>query len=432
MLERLFQLTQHQTDVKKEITGGLATFLTMAYILCINPLILAQAGMDKGAVFVATCLAASFGCILMGLIANYPIALAPSMGLNVFFTYGVVIQLGHSWQVALGAVFLSGVAFIVISLFRIRDLIVEKIPLSLRQGIATGIGLFLTLISLKIAGIVVVDDSMQLTLGNVFSFDASMWAIGLLVMIGFAARGWRGGMLVAIALITLISLLYGKSDVAGIIGVPPDATATYMAMDISGALDIGLLAVVFAFLFVDLFDSATSLVAVAQRGGLLNTAGRFARFGRALFADASATLFGASLGTSTVTTYVESTAGVAAGGRTGLTSVVVGLLFLGAIFFYPLIDAVPLAAASPVIFYVATLMLAGLISVEWEDLTEAIPVVITAIVMPLTMSIANGIALGFISYTLIKLAAGRHKQLNALVIVLSIFFTAELLLRSSN
>lgn len=430
MLEQLFQLTAHRTDLKKEIMGGLTTFLTMAYILCVNPLILAQAGMDKGAVFVATCLAASFGCLLMGIIANYPIALAPSMGLNVFFTYSVVIQLGYTWQVALGAVFLSGVVFLIISLFRIRDLIVNKIPLSMRQGIATGIGLFLTLISLKLAGIVTFDQTRGLAMGNVLSFETLMWGIGLLTMIGFAARGWRGGMIVAIIIITIISLVSGNTEIHGVASLPPDAMTTYMAMDIMGALDVGLLSIIFAFLFVDLFDSATSLVAVAQRGGLLNTAGRFARFGRALFADASATLFGASLGTSTVTTYVESTAGVAAGGRTGLTSIVVGGLFLVAIFLYPLIDAVPLAAVSPVIFYVATLMLAGLINVEWEDLTEAIPVVITAIVMPLTLSIANGIALGFISYTFIKIASGRYKQLNSLVVILTLFFIGQLLLLS--
>lgn len=428
MLEKIFQLTSHNTSFKQELKGGLTTFLTMAYILFVNPVILAQAGMDKGAVFVATCLAAAFGCMLMGLLANYPIALAPSMGLNIFFTYTVVIEMGYSWQVALGSVFLSGLVFVIISLFRIRDVIIDSIPLSLKQGIATGIGLFLIVISLKISGIVDIHNG-QLSLGNVFSFNSGMWMLGVMVIVGFAARSWRGGVLVSIGVISCCAIIFGNGSIDGVMSLPPAISATYLAMDISGALQVGLISVVFAFLFVDLFDTSTSLVAVARRGGLLNTAGRFARFGRALFADALATVFGAMMGTSTTTSYVESTAGVAAGGRTGLASVVVGGLFLMALFFFPLVDAVPLIATTPIVFYVATLMLASIINIEWEDLTEAIPVVVTAIVMPLTFSIANGIALGFISYTLIKLAAGRFQQLNLLIVILTLFFSSELVLR---
>jgi len=426
MLEKMFQISSHKTSLTKEVNGGLTTFLTMAYILFINPVILSQAGMDKGAVFMATCLAAAFGCFLMGMLTNYPIALAPSMGLNVFFTYSVVIEMGYSWQVALGGVFISGVLFVLFSLFRIRDAIINSVPLSIRQGIATGIGLFLAIVSLKIAGIVVISDDSKLALGDLLSFNPMMWLLGITIIIGFAARGLRGGILMSILMITIIAVFAGHASFSGVTSLPPSLTPTYLALDVSGALDISLLSVIFAFLFVDIFDTSTSIFAVAQRGGLLNTAGRFRRLGRALFADAAATIVSAVTGTSTTTAYVESTAGVAAGGRTGLTSIVVGLCFLLAVFFYPLVQMVPLAAASPIMFYVATLMLASLINVEWEDLTEAIPVVITAIIMPLTFSIANGIACGFISYCLIKLAGGRYKQLNPLVLTLGCFFALSL------
>ena len=422
MLEKLFQLTSHKTSFKQEVKGGLTTFFAMAYILFVNPVILEQAGMDKGAVFVATCLSAALGCLLMGLLANYPIALAPSMGLNVFFTYTVVLEMGYNWQVALGCVFISGVLFVLFSVLRIREMIIDSVPLSIRQGIATGIGLFLAVVSLKIAGIVVINDEHQLALGNILSFEAMMWVLGVTIIIGFASRGLRGGILMSLLVTTLIAIFVGHASFSGVVSLPPSLSPTYLALDVGGAIDVGLLSVIFTFLFVDLFDTSTSLVAVAQRGGLLNTAGRFARFGRVLFSDASATIVSAIMGTSTTTTYVESTAGVAAGGRTGLTSVVVGGCFLVALFFYPLAQAVPLAAVSSIIFYVATLMLASLINVEWEDLTEAVPVVITAIIMPLTFSIANGIAFGFISYCVIKLAAGRYKQLNPMVLLITGFF----------
>jgi AGZA family xanthine/uracil permease-like MFS transporter len=422
MLEKLFQLTSHKTSFKQEVKGGLTTFFAMAYILFVNPVILEQAGMDKGAVFVATCLSAALGCLLMGLLANYPIALAPSMGLNVFFTYTVVLEMGYNWQVALGCVFISGVLFVLFSVLRIREMIIDSVPLSIRQGIATGIGLFLAVVSLKIAGIVVINDEHQLALGNILSFEAMMWVLGVTIIIGFASRGLRGGILMSLLVTTLIAIFVGHASFSGVVSLPPSLSPTYLALDVGGAIDVGLLSVIFTFLFVDLFDTSTSLVAVAQRGGMLNTAGRFARFGRVLFSDASATIVSAIMGTSTTTTYVESTAGVAAGGRTGLTSVVVGGCFLVALFFYPLAQAVPLAAVSSIIFYVATLMLASLINVEWEDLTEAVPVVITAIIMPLTFSIANGIAFGFISYCVIKLAAGRYKQLNPMVLLITGFF----------
>lgn len=422
MLEKLFQLTSHKTSLQQEFVGGITTFFSMAYILFINPVILENAGMDKGAVFVATCLAATLGCLLMGLLANYPIALAPSMGLNVFFTYTVVLEMGYSWQVALGGVFISGVVFVAFSLLHWRAKIIDLIPEPLRQGIAIGIGFFMAVIALKIAGIVIINDDNHLSMGNLFSFPALMWGLGMMIIVGCAARGIRGGILISILTVTIIAIFMGNSTIDAIVSLPPNMTATYLQLDIQGALDISLISVVFAFLFVDLFDTSTSLVSVAKRGGLLNTAGRFPRFGRALFSDAIATIASALFGTSTTTAYIESTAGVAAGGRTGLTSVITGLCFLLAIFFFPLSQAVPLAAASSLIFYIATLMLANLINVEWEDLTEAIPVVITALVMPLTLSIANGIAFGFISYCAIKIAAGRYHQLNLLVLAIAILF----------
>lgn len=422
MLEKLFQLTSHKTSFKQEFVGGITTFLSMAYILFINPVILETAGMDRGAVFVATCLAATLGCLLMGVLANYPIALAPSMGLNVFFTYTVVLEMGYSWQVALGAIFISGILFVVLSLLRWRGKVIELIPEPLRQGIAIGIGFFMAVIALKIAGIVIINDENHLSIGTVFSYSAFMWALGVMIIVGCAARGIRGGILISIFIITIIAIFIGNTNIDGLVSLPPDMAATYLQLDIKGALNVGLISVIFAFLFVDLFDTSTSLISVAKRGGLLNTSGRFQRFGRALFSDAIATIAGALFGTSTTTSYIESTAGVAAGGRTGLTSVVTGMCFLLAIFFFPLSQAVPLAAASSLIFYIATLMLANLINVEWEDLTEAVPVVITALIMPLTLSVANGIAFGFISYCLIKIAAGRYHQLNAFMLIIAILF----------
>lgn len=426
MLETLFKLEQHQTNVKNEVIGGITTFLTMAYIIFVNPTMLEAAGMDKGAVFVATCLAAAIGCFIMGFFANYPIALAPGMGLNAFFTYTVVMDMGYSWQVALGGVFISGIVFVVMSLFKIREWIVDSIPLSLRYGIAAGIGLYLAIIALKNAGIVVDSDQTLVTMGDITAYPALMAGLGLFVIVGLAQRGINGSVMISILLITVIGLTIGDINYTGLISTPPSLAPTYLQLDISGALEVGMLSIIFAFLFVDLFDTSGTLVAVAQRGGLLNAKGKLPRLGRALIADSSATMAGAVLGTSTTTSYVESTAGVAAGGRTGLTAVVVGVLFLLALFFAPLAAMVPAYATAGALFYVAVLMISSLINVAWEDLTEAVPVVVAALLMPLTFSIAHGIALGFISYLLVKLFAGRYKDISPSVAILATLFIIKL------
>ncbi|BCV37565.1 adenine permease [Shewanella chilikensis] len=402
--------------------AGLTTFLTMAYIIFVNPSMLADAGMDQGAVFVATCIAAAIGCLVMGLLANYPIALAPGMGLNAFFTYTVVGEMGYSWETALGAVFLSGICFMILSLVRIREWVVNSIPMSLRLGIAAGIGLFLALIGLKSAGIVVANPATLVSMGDITAFPALMSVLGFFLIIAFVQRGYKAAVILSILAITLLGLAFGDVQYSGLVSMPPSIAPTFMKMDLSGMLEISMISVVFAFLFVDLFDTSGTLVAVAQRGGFLDDKGRLPRLNRALTADSAATIAGAMLGTSTTTSYVESTSGVSAGGRTGLTAVVVGLLFLASLFISPLAGMVPAYATAGTLFYVAILMMSGLVHVEWEDLTEAAPVVVVCLLMPLTFSIATGIAFGFIAFAAIKLLCGRFRDLNAGVVALALLF----------
>ena len=425
MLEKLFKLKQHNTSLKQEAIAGLTTFLTMAYIIFVNPMMLADAGMDHGAVFVATCLAAAIGCLVMGLFANYPIALAPGMGLNAFFPYTVVGEMGYSWETALGAVFMSGVCFLILSLVRIREWIVNCIPMSLRFGIAAGIGLFLALIGLKNAGIVVASPATLVTMGDITSFPALMAALGFFLIIAMVHRGLKAAVIFSILIVTALGMIFGDVQYQGLVAMPPSIAPTFMKMDLSSVLEISMLSVVFAFLFVDLFDTSGTLVAVAQRGGLLDEKGRLPRVKRALTADSVATITGAALGTSTTTSYIESIAGVSAGGRTGLTAVVVGLLFVAALFLSPLAAMVPAYATTGTLFYVAILMMSGLVNVDWEDITEAAPVVVTCLLMPLTFSIANAIGLGFISYAAIKLMTGRFKDLNSGILVVAALFVAK-------
>ncbi|MFV0510915.1 MAG: NCS2 family permease [Shewanella algae] len=422
MLEKLFKLKQNKTSLKQEAVAGLTTFLTMAYIIFVNPSMLADAGMDQGAVFVATCVAAAIGCLVMGLLANYPIALAPGMGLNAFFTYTVVGEMGYSWETALGAVFLSGICFMILSLVRIREWVVNSIPMSLRLGIAAGIGLFLALIGLKSAGIVVANPATLVGMGDITAFPALMSVLGFFLIIAFVQRGYKAAVILSILAITVLGLAFGDVQYSGLVSMPPSIAPTFMKMDLSGMLEISMISVVFAFLFVDLFDTSGTLVAVAHRGGFLDDKGRLPRLNRALTADSAATIVGAMLGTSTTTSYVESTSGVSAGGRTGLTAVVVGLLFLASLFISPLAGMVPAYATAGTLFYVAILMMSGLVHVEWEDLTEAAPVVVVCLLMPLTFSIATGIAFGFIAYAAIKLLCGRFRDLNAGVVALALLF----------
>jgi len=426
MLEKLFKLSEHGTNVKTEIMAGLTTFLTMAYIIFVNPTILADAGMDSGAVFVASCLAAAIGCFIMGFIANYPIALAPGMGLNAFFTYGVVLGQGYSWQAALGAVFLSGVVFLLLSLLKVREWIINAIPRTLKLGIATGIGSFLALIALKNAGIIVGNPATLVALGDITEFVPLMSIVGFFLVAAFTARNMPAAVMLAILIMTVIGLVVGDIEYTGIVSAPPSLAPTFMQMDLSAALELSMLSVVFAFLFVDLFDTSGTLIAVTQRAGLTNEKGEVERLGKALSSDSIATLSGAALGTSTTTSYIESASGVAAGGRTGLTAVVVGILFVLAIFFAPLASMIPVYATAGAIFYVAILMLFSLKEIDWEDITEAAPVTVVLLFTPLTFSIAHGITLAFITYTFTKALCGKVDQISKSVWFLTVLFIAKI------
>ncbi|RXJ73101.1 guanine permease [Veronia nyctiphanis] len=422
MLERLFKLKEQGTDVRTEIIAGLTTFLTMAYIIFVNPQILSETGMDRGAVFVATCVAAAIGCFIMGFIANYPVAQAPGMGLNAFFTYTVVFQMGYSWQVALAAVFLSGVCFILLSLFQVRQWIINSIPMSLRTGITAGIGMFLALIALENSGIVVDHPATLVALGDITAFGPAMAALGFFLTIGLVNRGIKGAVMLAILVVTAISVLTGNVEYSGLMSMPPSVAPTFLQLDFAGAFEVGLISIVFAFLFVDLFDTAGTLVGVAQRAKLTDENGNVPRLGRALLADSTATSVGALFGTSNTTSYIESVSGVAEGGRTGLTAVVVGILFLLALFFSPLAGMVPAYATAGALFYVAILMMSGLVNVDWRDLTEAAPVGVVCLMMPLTYSIASGIGLGFIAYAAIKAFSGKVKEVHISIWILAALF----------
>jgi AGZA family xanthine/uracil permease-like MFS transporter len=426
MLEKLFQLKAHKTNVRTEILAGLTTFLAMAYILFVNPTILSATGMDKGSVFVATCLAAAIGSTLMGLIANYPIALAPGMGLNAFFTYTVVLHMGYSWHVALGAVFLSASIFFALSIFKIREWIITSIPLPLRSAIAAGIGLFLAIIALEDCHIMSANPATMVGIGDLTKPEPLFAILGFIVIVVLEARRIPGAVLIGILLVTFLAIAIGASPFFGFVSMPPSIAPTFLQLDIRGALNLSLISVVFAFLFVDVFDNSGTLIGVTKRAGLTDEDGNIPKMGRALLADSAAALFGSLLGTSTTTSYIESAAGVSAGGRTGLTSIVVAVLFLASLFFAPLAGSVPAFATAPALLFIAVLMMSGLAEIDWRDITVAAPVAVTALTMPFTYSIANGIAFGFITWTLVKLLSGRFRDLNAALIILSILFVIKL------
>lgn len=422
MLEKLFELKARGTTVRTEITAGVTTFLAMSYIIFVNPDILANAGMDPGAVFVATCASAAVGSLIMGLYANYPIAIAPGMGLNAFFTYGVVIGMGVPWQTALMAVFLSGVIFVILSLLPIREWIINAIPLELKLSISAGIGLFLIIIGLTSIGLVVDNPATLVGLGDLSSPTVLLAITCFIIIAVLETRKVPGGILIGMISITLAGMLLGVSEPSGIVSLPPSIAPTFLALDWSGALELALVVVVISFLFVDMFDTAGTLVAVAHRAGLLDKDGRIPGLRRALLADSTATMIGAIAGTSSATSYVESIAGVKAGGRTGLTAVVVAALFGVALFFAPLAGAIQSYATGPALVFVGCIMVGGLAHVEWDDPTSYVPAVITAIAMPLTYSIATGIGLGFITFAALKLGSGRWKELNVGVGVLATLF----------
>ncbi|MGM8908927.1 NCS2 family permease [uncultured Psychrobacter sp.] len=426
-IERYFGINGDNTTIKTEIVAGITTFLTMAYIIFVNPNILAEAGMDKGAVFVATCLAAAIGCFIMGLYARLPVALAPGMGLNAFFTYGVVLGMGYAWQTALGAVFLSGCIFILLSLFKIREWIINSIPIALKQGVIAGIGAFLAFIALQSSGVIVGQDATLVTLGDMTSFGPMMASIGFFVIIGLSYKKVPGAVTIGILLVALISLLAGHTEFAGIISTPPSVAPTLMQLDIAGAFDVTMISVIFAFLFVDLFDTAGTLVATTSQAKLIDKDGNIPNMGKALLADSTATVTGAMLGTSSTTSYVESVAGIAAGGRTGLVAVTVGVMFLLSTFFAPLAGMIPAYATAGAIFYVAVLMLGTLKDINWADLTDAAPVVVVLLFTPLTYSIADGIALGFITFTAVKLMSGKVNEVTLPVWVLTIILLVKII-----
>lgn len=425
MLERLFKIKQNHTSVRTEVIAGISTFLTMSYIIFVNPSILSLTGMDKGAVFVATCLAAGFGSMFMGLLANYPIALAPGMGLNAYFTYSVVLGYGYSWQVALGAVFISGLIFLCLSVLPVREYIINSIPKSLKIAIVAGIGLFLGIIGFKSAGIITANPATLVTLGNLHQPTTLLAIVGFFLIIGLEALDVIGAIIISILAVTIAGIVLGYGKFNGIYSMPPSIMPTFLQMDLKGALNLGLITIVFAFLFVDLFDNTGTLIGVAYRAGLMDKDGKLPRIGRALIADSSAAIIGAMLGTSTTTSYVESTVGVKAGGRTGLMAVVVGLLFFVAIFLSPLAKSIPIYATAPALVYVACLMARAMIEINWEDVTEYAPAFITMIAMPFTFSIAEGISFGFISYVAIKIISGRIRDLNWPIVILALVFVAK-------
>ncbi|WP_372843325.1 NCS2 family permease [Psychrobacter sp.] len=426
-IERYFGIDGHNTTIKTEILAGVTTFLTMAYIIFVNPNILADAGMDKGAVFVATCLAAAIGCFIMGIYARLPVALAPGMGLNAFFTYGVVLGMGYAWQTALGAVFLSGCIFILLSLFKIREIIINSIPTSIKQGVVAGIGAFLAFISLQTSGVIVNNDATLVGLGDMTSFSPAMAALGFIVIVGLSYKRVPGAVTIGILLVALISLVTGHTQFTGIISAPPPIAPTLMQLDIAGAFDVAMISVIFAFLFVDLFDTAGTLIATTTQAGLIGKDGKIPNMGKALLADSTATVAGTVLGTSSTTSFVESVSGIAAGGRTGLMAVTVGVLFLLSLFFSPLAGMIPGYATAGAIFYVAVLMMETLKGVKWNDLTEAAPVVVVLLFTPLTYSVADGIALGFITYTAIKVVAGKFSDVSIPVLLLTAVLLAKII-----
>ncbi|CAN5771406.1 solute carrier family 23 protein [soil metagenome] len=425
MLEQLFKLSENKTSVRVEIVAGITTFLTMAYIIFVNPAILSEAKMPFGAVFAATCVAAAIGCFLMAFLANYPIALAPGMGLNAYFAFGVVGGMGYTWQVALGCVFISGVIFFIISVLPIREWIVNAIPQSLKMAIAAGIGLFLALIALKNAGIVVGNPATLVTHGDLTSFPVVMAALGFVLIVALEHRRIMGGVIIGILAVTVVAIATGHQKFGGIFDLPPSIAPVFLQMDLAGAFKVGLVTVVFAFLFVDLFDNTGTLIALAHRGGFMKADGTVPRLHRALMADSGAAMLGAAVGTSTTTSYIESASGINAGGRTGLTAATVGVLFLLALFVAPLAGSIPAYATAPALLYVACLMTRTLTEVVWDDITEAAPAVITALAMPFTFSIAEGIAFGFISYSAIKLATGRYREIHPAVGILSVLFVIK-------
>ena len=424
-LNDFFQLDLNNTDIKSEIIAGFTTFLTMAYIIFVNPQIMEASGMDKGAIFVGTCLAAAIACFVMGIFANWPIGLAPGMGLNAFFTYTVVGEMGYAWEVALGAVFIAGILFFVMSVTNLRSWMIASIPMNLRIAMGAGVGLFIGIIGLKSGGIIITNDATLLALGDFTKIETLLAAIGFLIISALSIRKIPGAIIIGILIITVVSIFADLIQFNGIISSPPDIAPTFMKLDILGALNLSMLTVIMSFLFVNLFDTTGTLVGVATRANLLDENGEAENLDKALKADSGASIFGTFFGCSPVTSYVESSAGVEAGGRTGLTAVIVGFLFVLAMFLSPLASIIPAYATAGALVYVAILMLCGMEKLNWSHVTELLPALVIMIMIPLTFSIADGIALGFLSYVVLKITNGEVKNITSAAWFLTIIFISK-------
>ncbi len=425
MLEKIFHLESHNTSIKQEFLAGFTTFITMAYIIFVNPQMMASSGMDIGASFVGTCIAAAVACFAMGIYSNWPVGLAPGMGLNAFFTYTVVGEMGYSWEVALGAVFLAGILFVIMSITPLRKWMLDSIPLNLRIAMGSGVGLFIGFIGLKSGGIIVSNDATFLSLGNFLQIETLLAAIGFLLIAILAIRKVSGAIIIGVLSVTLLGILFNLVEFQGFIAYPPDVSPIFMQLDILGALDLAMISVVMSFLFVNLFDTAGTLMGVASRAKLIDETGEVINLERALKADSSSSVVGSFFGCAPVTSYVESSAGVEAGGRTGLTAVFVGAFFLIAIFFSPLAAIIPAYATAGALIYVAILMLSNMEGLDWSDFSELLPALIIIIMIPLTFSIANGIALGFIAYVVMKISTGELKNISSGAWFLTIIFLAK-------
>ena len=426
LFEKIFQLKEKKTTISTEVIAGCTTFLTMVYIIFVNPSILSATGMDKSAVFVLTCVVTALATILMGLFANLPIALAPAMGLNVFFAYGICGAMGYSWQVGMGAIFWGSLAFFALSLFKVRHWLIEHIPQCLRAGISAGIGLFIAFMGFQNMGIVVGSQATLLTLGNILSLKVLLGSLGFFIIIILASRNFHAAVLVSILAVTLLALWIDPNiSYQGIASAPPSVSSVVGHVDLAGSLNIGIMGVIFSVMIVSLFDSSGTILALTDKAGLSDEKGRFPKMRQALLIDSFSSSLGGLFGTSSVLTYIESSAGISVGGRTGLTAVVVGLLFLMMTFLSPLAHLVPPYATSGALIFVGILMVSSLMKVNWSDLTDATPAFITALMMPFAFAITEGVALGFISYVILKTFTGKFKELNLCVIVFALLFALK-------
>ena len=424
-MNKFFKLAESNTTVGIELSAGLTTFMAMAYIVFVNPQMMASAGMEQGASFIATCLAAALACFIMGLYANWPVGLAPGMGLNAFFTYTIVGELGYPWQTALGAVFIAGILFVVLTITRLREWMLVSIPWNLRIAMGAGIGLFVGMIGLKNGGIIIDHPATLLSLGNFQTTETLLAGLGFLAITGLATRQFPGAILIGIFLVTGVGLSIGAVQYQGIVSMPPSVAPVLGQLDIAAAFDVAMISAIASILFVNLFDTAGTLVGVATQAGLVNEKGDIKHLDRALHADSTSSVAGALVGCAPVTSYVESAAGVAAGGRTGLTACAVGVLFLAMIFFAPLASMIPPFATAGALIYVALLMMSGMQHLSWSDPTELLPALLTIIMVPLSFSIANGIAAGFLSYVILKVIAGKSADVTAAAWVMALIFTAR-------